>query len=314
MTETKENTTKYIRTAAITALAGNAVLAVLKICAGFIVESGALIGDGIDSSTDVLISIVTLAVVKIIDKPADAEHPWGHRRAETVATIFLSFIIFFAGAQLIIESISKLASGEQRYAPANIAFIVTFISIAGKALLAWNQRLLGKRAGSAILKANAVNMAGDVLISLGVLTGFVIYALTGWDKIDAIIAALIGAWIIKTAAGIFKETNLELMDGSSDTGPYRSIVDAVYAVDGASNPHHARIRSVGGFLDIDLDIDIDPQCTVYKAHKITSKVEREIRQRCENVFHVTIHMEPRGDKSAESFGLSEEEMRNGLPQ
>ena len=314
MTEAKVNTTKYIRAAAITALAGNAVLTVLKICAGLIVESGALIGDGIDSSTDVLISIVTLAVVKIIDKPADAGHPWGHRRAETVATIFLSFIIFFAGAQLIINSISQIISGEQRYAPSYIAFVVTLISIAGKALLAWNQRLLGKRTGSAILKANAANMAGDVLISVGVLTGFVIYELTGWDKIDAIIATFIGAWIIKTAAGIFMETNLELMDGSSDTGPYRSIVDAVDAVEGASNPHHARIRRIGGFLDIDLDIDIDPQCTVYKAHKIASNVEKEIRRRCENAYHVTIHMEPRGDRAAESFGLSEEEMRNGLPQ
>jgi cation diffusion facilitator family transporter len=314
MTETKNSITKYIRIAAITALIGNAVLAVLKICAGLIAQSGALVGDGIDSSTDVLISIVTLAVVKIIEKPADAEHPWGHKRAETVATISLSFLIFFAGAQLIINSISKLISGEQSYAPSYIAFAVTFISIAGKALLAWNQRLLGKRTGSAMLKANAANMASDVLISLGVLVGFVISTITGWNKIDAIIAALIGAWIIKTATGIFKETNLELMDGSSDIGPYRSIVDAVDSVDGASNPHHARIRSIGGFLDIDLDIDIDPQCTVYKAHKIASNVEREIRRRCENVFHVTIHMEPRGDRAIESFGLSEEEMRNGIAQ
>ena len=107
---------------------------------------------------------------------------------------------------------------------------------------------------------------------------------------------------------------MELMDGSSDVGPYRSIVDAVDAVEGASNPHHARIRRIGGFLDIDLDIDIDPQCTVYKAHKIASNVEKEIRRRCENVYHVTIHMEPRGDRAAESFGLSEEEMRNGTSQ
>ena len=108
MTDNNNDKTKYIRIAAITAIVGNAILAILKIIASVFSGSGALIGDGIDSSTDVLISIITLVVIRILSKPADAEHPWGHRRAETIATAFLSFIIFFAGAQLIINSFSNL--------------------------------------------------------------------------------------------------------------------------------------------------------------------------------------------------------------
>ena len=179
MTVDNDNKTKYIRTAAITAIMGNAVLATLKIIIGIFSDSGALIGDGIDSSTDVLISIITLVIVGVISKPADKEHPWGHGRAETVATVFLSFIIFFAGAQLIISSISKLFSGAQQFVPSAMAIVATLISIAGKVLLAWSQHILGKRTNSIMIKANAKNMASDVLISLGVLAGLIISLLTG---------------------------------------------------------------------------------------------------------------------------------------
>ena len=298
--------TKYIRIAAISAIAGNAALAILKIIAGMLSGSGALIGDGIDSSTDVLIGIITLIVVRIISKPADIEHPWGHGRAETISTILLSFIILFAGAQLIISSVSTLISGNRSFEPSAAAFIVTLSSIAGKILLAWSQYMLGKRADSAMIRANGKNMASDVLISAGVLLGLVISFFTGMAYADTIISILIGVWIIKTAVGIFLEVNLELMDGNKDMEPYRIIVRAVNSVNGAANPHHARIRRIAGFWDIDFDIDVDPECTVLEAHIIASKVESEIKLSLENVYDIMIHIEPSGDNALEAFGLSED--------
>jgi cation diffusion facilitator family transporter len=310
-TENKnENKTKYIRTAATIALIGNAVLAVLKITAGILAPSGALIGDGIDSATDILIGIITLFVVKILSKPADAEHPWGHRRAETVATAFLSFVIFFAGAQLIIDSISNLIA-DAHAVPTAAAVAVTVISIIGKILIAYSQYMLGKRADSAMIKANAKNMAGDVLISVGVLAGFLITFFTETAHADSVVAIFIGAWIIKTAAGIFIDANLELMDGNSDMESYRVIVDAVNAVKGASNPHRARMRRIAGFWDISFDINVDPKCSVSQAHMIASRVEGEIKKRLENVFDIIVHVEPSGDDTAEAFGLSEDEINNG---
>ena len=300
---------KYIRTAAVIGIAGNAILAALKIVVGVITQSAALIGDGIDSSTDVLISIITLVVVKVISAPADVKHPWGHGRAETVAVAFLSFMIFFAGAQLTVNSVSNLISGTHNFVPSTMAIIVTLVSIVGKILLAWSQYILGKRADSPMLKANAKNMAGDVLISFGVLIGLVISLLTDSAYADTIIALLIGAWIIKIAVGIFLEANLELMDGNSDMAPYRVIVDAVDSVEGAYDPHRARMRRVAGFWDIDFDIGVDPRCTVSEAHDIASQVEQEVKKRLENVFDIMIHIEPRGDCATESFGLSEDDMR-----
>ena len=309
MTTNNNKNTKYIRIAAITAIVGNAVLAMLKITMGIFSDSGAMIGDGIDSSTDVLISVITLVVIRILSKPADTEHPWGHRRAETIATAFLSFIIFFAGAQLIVNSFSNLIADIHTPTPSAFAVIVLIISIIGKVLLALNQYILGKRANSAMLKANAKNMAADVLISFGVLVGFAIAYLTGSGHADAVMAILIGAWIIKTAVGIFLETNLELMDGNNDIKQYQIIVESVNAVEGASNPHRARMRRIAGFWDIDLDINVNPQIPVIEAHKIASKVEQEIKNRLDDVFDIMIHIEPCGDDAVEAFGLSERDMQ-----
>jgi cation diffusion facilitator family transporter len=309
LTILSDDKAKYIKIAAIITLTGNAILAVLKITTGLFAGSSALVGDGMDSSADVLIGVITLIVVRIISKPADAGHPWGHGRAETVATVFLSFIIFFAGGQLIISSVSNLIFGEQNIAPSSTAIVVTLVSIFGKILLAWSQFILGKRADSAMIKANAKNMANDVLISFGVLIGLVVSGLTDSAYADTIIAILIGAWIIKTAVSIFLEANLELMDGNNDMEPYRVIADAVNAVEGATNPHRARMRRIAGFWDIDFDIDVDPKCTVSEAHDIASQVENEIKNRLENVFDIMIHVEPRGDDAIEIFGLTENLMR-----
>ena len=301
---------KYIRSAAITAIVGNIILVILKIVVGIISKSGAMVGDGIDSSADVLIGVVTLVVVGIMTKPADVNHPWGHRRAEAMATVFLSFVIFFAGAQLIVASISNLFMGVRNVEHSTVAIIATIVSIIGKVLLALNQYILGKRADSAMIKANAKNMAGDILTSSSVLIGLVISEFMESAYADTIIAILIGAWIIKTSVSIFLEANLELMDGNENMKPYRVIVEAVEATEGASNPHHARIRRIGGFWDIDFDIGVDPNCSVLEAHSIATNVEAEIKNRLENVFDIMIHIEPCGDDSDETFGLSEEEMRS----
>ncbi len=298
-----------IRVAAGVAVAGNAVLAAMKICAGVLSGSGALVSDGIDSSADVIIGVITLVVVRVISKPADVGHPWGHGRAETVTTAFLAFLLFFMGGQLVIGAGARLFSGEHTAAPSFLAVVISLVSIAGKSLLAWFQYMLGRRAGSAMIKANAKNMAADILISAGVLAGLGISAVTGSARADTVISGLIGLWIIKTAVGIFLEANLELMDGNTDTEPYHVIIDAVNAVEGASNPHRARMRSVGGFWDIDFDIDVDPGCTILQAHEIASRVEAEIKNRLENVFDIMIHVEPQGEHITESFGLSEAMMR-----
>jgi cation diffusion facilitator family transporter len=296
---------RLIRLAAWIAMLGNGLLAALKIYAGVRGQSLAVIGDGIDTSVDVLIAIMTLAVAKIISRPADAGHPWGHGRAETVATALLSFLLFFAGAQLMLNSGAQLISGEIREVPEPLALLATLVSILGKIILAWTQRFLGKKAQSPMLQANAKNMIGDVVISAGVLAGLLLSTLTGAGLIDSVAALLVGLWVIKSAVEIFFEANAELMDGGSGKEFYRAVFEAVHSVAGAGNPHRARMRRIAGFWDIDLDIEVDPALTIREAHAIASQVERAIKGRIEGVYDIMVHVEPAGNSEQEGFGLQE---------
>ncbi len=299
---------KLIRTASFIALFGNAALAVIKIVAGLLAGSLAVLGDGIDSSTDVVIAIMSLVVAGIIAAPADKEHPWGHGRAETVATTILAFILFFAGGQLILSAAHKLIDGVSPAVPAPVTLFVTGISIAGKLLLAWSQFAFGKKSGSAMLVANGQNMRNDVIISAGVLVGLAISIGFRLPAADAVVALLVGLWVLRSSVAVFLEANMELMDGSSDQSPYRAVFDAVRTVEGAGNPHRARMRRIAGLWDIDLDIEVDGDRSVREAHAISAEVERAIKERVEGVYDIVVHVEPMGAASthaAEGYGLSE---------
>jgi cation diffusion facilitator family transporter len=298
-----------IRKASLIALAGNSILMLVKIGAGIYSESLAVIGDGIDTSVDVLISIMTLFVSRVISKPADKEHPWGHGRAETVATTLLSFLLFFAGTQLVLKSVSAIYSHRISEVPSSLALFATVFSIGGKLLLALSQYRYGKKADSAMLRANAKNMASDVVLSAGVLAGlgFSMYFRLG--TIDQAAAILVGIWVVKSAVGIFLEVNAELMDGGSGQEFYRAVFEAVQSVEGAGNPHRTRMRRIAGLWDIDIDIEVDPDMSVRKAHHIASRVETAIKERVEGVYDIMVHVEPIGDSlrdEQEGYGLKPE--------
>ncbi len=305
---------RLIRRAAMIALFGNAFLAVIKIVTGFVSGSLAVAGDGIDSSTDVIVAVMSLIVSRVIAAPADEEHPWGHGRAETVATIALSFILFFAGGQLVISSAKALFSGEQRPLPGTAALVVTAVSIVGKLILSWTQFSFAKAARSSMLEANGKNMRGDVLISTAVLLGLGISTLFKIPAADPAIALLVGLWVIRAAFSIFREANLELMDGTTDKALYEQLFAAVRSVPDAGNPHRARIRSLASALDIDLDIEVNGDMSVRDAHEVAVSVEKAIRERIDNVYDIVVHVEPTGSAeeegaSGESYGLSESSVK-----
>jgi cation diffusion facilitator family transporter len=291
--------------ASLIALVGNAVLALAKLAVGFIAGSLAVVGDGIDSSTDVVIAIVALITSRIVEKPGDREHPYGHSRAETMATTILAFIVFFAGAQLLVRTGGELLSGRIPELPSKIALVVTAASIFGKLLLAWSQFHYGKKTGSAMLIANGKNMRGDVVISSAVLVGLFFTFVLGLPVLDRVTALLVSLWVMKVAAGIFLEANTELMDGVADRGLYASIFGAVGSIDGAGNPHRTRVRRLGSLLIVDLDIEVDPALTVAAAHEIAIAVERAIKDSLPEVYDVIVHVEPSGNREeGERFGLT----------
>jgi cation diffusion facilitator family transporter len=305
-----ENRTTIIQKASWIAFGGNLILAFSKIFIGILSNSLAVLSDGIDSATDVLIAAMTLIAAKITSKPGDREHPYGHSRIETVATAIISFILFFAGAQILFKAIGGIFSGVPEELPSTMAIWVTIASIGGKLALSWSQFHFGRKSGSPMLIANAKNMRGDVVTSAAVLVGLGLTYLTGLAVMDEILGALVALWILKNAVEIFMEANTELMDGTNSREPYREIFAAIAKVPSVDNPHRVRLRRVGSMLIIDLDIEVDPAMTVYESHKIALKVEKAIKESLPDVYDVIVHIEPLGNIEDEKFGLTARDVKH----
>lgn len=294
-----------LRRASWVSTIGNAVLSSAKITVGIIAGSMAVLGDGIDSATDVFISIVMLITARIVSRPPSRKYPFGFDKAEGIATKIVSLVVFYAGVQMLVSSVTAIFSGTARELPGELSLWVTGFSIVGKLALAWYQFRIGKRAGSNLVIANAKNMSVDVLISAGVLVGLFFTFILNQPILDAVTGFIISAFIIKTAVEIFVESNVELMDGVRDEGVYGKIFDAVSGVEGASNPHRVRTRLIGGQYMIYLDVEADGGITLSAAHDIAQRVEDAIRASIENVYDIVVHVEPHGSyHAAEPFGIA----------
>jgi cation diffusion facilitator family transporter len=298
--------TQQIKYASWVGIIGNSLLAIVKILVGFIAGSLAVIGDGIDTLSDVLTYIITLFTARVISKPPDPKFPYGYRKAETISTKVLSFIIFFAGAQLLIATAGRIISQEPREMPSIIAIYVTILSIVGKAILAAWQFKAGKKAESSMIIANAKNMRNDILISASVLVGLVFTFVLEMPVLDLVTGMLVSLWIIKVAFNIFQESNMELMDGVTDTEVYFKIFKVVEKVEGARNPHRIRVRHLANMLLMAMDIEVDKDIRVIEAHEICKRVENKLREEIPNIYDILIHIEPEGNvEKDEVFGISE---------
>lgn len=302
---------RILKIASFISIIGNLILAAAKIIIGLLSGSLAVLGDGLDSLTDIFISLITLAASIIVSKPPDSNHPYGHFRAETIATSILAFIMFFIGGQLILSSMDKLLNHNDFVLPGAMAVYVTIFSIFGKLLLSWSQYRLGKKADSTLLIANSKNMLNDVITSASVLIGLTVAFYFQLPVIDKILAILVGCWIMFSAVRIFKGLLSELMEGEENQEIYDKIFKTIEQLGSTFNPHRVRIRKIGAMYAVDLDIEIDGAMSVKEAHEITQKMERKIHEVIPNLYDIMIHMEPIGNiEEKESFGLRAKDLKN----
>lgn len=300
---------KQIVRASWVSITGNAILAVMKITVGMIAGSMAVVADGVDSASDILTSIITLITAHIMSRPPDIHYPYGYERADSIASKALSFVIFFAGAQLAISTVTQLSEGVERGMPSLFAVWVIIASILGKLFLAIYQFKVGKKTGSTMLVANARNMQSDVLISLAVLIGLICTFVFKMPIIDIITALAVSVWIMITAIRIFFQTNRDLMDGMGDPDMYKKVFKLITCIKGVYNPHRARIRKTGNQYIIDIDIEVDGSKTVIESHDISREVEKRIKKGIPNVYDVIVHIEPYGNvEKDEKFGVSNKDL------
>ncbi len=297
---------KLIIQASWVSIIGNATLAILKIVIGFISGSLAVVADGIDSASDIVTSTITLVTARLLAKPPNIKYPYGYEKADAIATKALSFVIFFAGAQLAIATTRRIFFSETLEMPGKLAIIITVISIFGKIFLAFYLKKKGKETSSSMLLANGKNMQNDIIISLSVLLGLVFIYYLKLPVIDIIIALCVSLWIMWSGIQIFLKTNIELMDGMKDPELYCELFNAVKKVEGAHNPHRVRLRKLGNLHMISMDLEVESTMTVLDAHDVAKNVEDEIKAAIPNVYDIVVHIEPLGNKElGEKFGLRE---------
>jgi cation diffusion facilitator family transporter len=297
---------KKIERASWLGIVGNGLLSVLKITAGIAAGSFAVVSDGIDSANDILTSLVTLISARVAARRPTARFPYGYTRADTIATKLLSFVIFFAGAELIISAVRHILADTPTDLPSPLAVYVTIVSIAAKIFLAYYKISVGRRVNSSMLIADGKNMQNDVIISVAVLAGLVATHALEMPVLDSVTALIVSVWIIRVAFKIFMESNTELMDGLHSTRVYDRVFEAVGRIPEAESPHRVRARHVGHLYVIDLDIEVDSELSVVAAHDIAQQTEEMIRAVVPNVYDVVVHVEPRGNAEGECFGVSED--------
>ncbi|KLO21209.1 cation diffusion facilitator family transporter [Marinitoga sp. 1155] len=289
----------------------NTLLAILKILIGFFTNSMAILADGFDTATDILTSFMTLIAGKISNRPPDIEHPYGHERAETIATKVVSLVIIYAGFEVFINSLKRLINKEIIIENIIYVVIVAFISVITKYILYKYRLSIGKKINSNAIIADALNMRNDILTSSSVLIGIGILYFTKVWWLDPLIAIGVSFMIFKTGFEQFMESSNEFMESSQELKKiYNDVIIEAEKLKCARKPHKVRARKFGHKIFVDMHLELPPDMTVKKANEICAKLEKNIKDRNNEIRDIVIHIEPYGNAEKECFGLSAENIKD----
>jgi len=289
----------------IIAIITNVLLAIVKVSVGVIFNSMAVLADGIDTTTDILTSSTVLISSLISRKPPDREHPYGHQRAENIGAKVISFVIFYAGISLLIESVKRLINGQFDILQGFIPLIAAVLSVAGKTFLFAIEYSTGKKTKSQAMIAEAKNMRNDIIMSVLVFVGVILNKI-GLAWMDPLISVVMSFIILRVAWDVFEENAHELMDGlyENEMWIYEKVFEVCKAC-GAHNPHKVRIRKIGGRFDIDMDVEVNGNMSVRQAHEITKCIRKRLSD-SKDIYDVVVHVEPEGNNENEPYGLSQD--------
>ncbi|MBP3951619.1 cation diffusion facilitator family transporter [Bacillus suaedae] len=264
-------------------------LSIAKLTSGYLGNSGALLADGLNNSTDVVASIAVLIGLKIARRPPDKNHLYGHYRAETVASLIAAFIMVSVGIQVIIEAAKNLME------PGNVVpdMFTGWVALGSSVIMffvyLYNMKL-GKRIKSQSVQAAAKDNLSDSLVSIGAFIG-IVGSQFGLGWLDTATAIAVGLIIIKTAIGIFKVAVLELTDGF-DVNELDEIRKTVNDNPKIEEVKTLKARMHGNQTFVDLVIVTDDHLNVVESHQITEEIENTLKEK-HDVQHAHIHIEPR---------------------
>lgn len=291
------NRAQEIRRITVVGAIVNIILTILKIIAGILGRSAAMVADGIHSLSDLLSDIVVLVFTHISSKGKDKKHSFGHGKFETLATLIVSVILVAAGARLMadgIRSIIEVTNGKIIPAPGSIALWAAIISIISKEILYHATMRIAKRANSPVVIANAWHHRSDALSSIGALAGIGGAMVLGdkWTILDPIASCCISIAIIVVAIKMALPSLAELLETSLPDEIEKDIINIANSVQGVDDIHELKTRRNGISYIMDAHIVVNPHISITEAHNIATDVENAIREKYGNETQINIHIEP----------------------
>lgn len=267
----------------------NLILFIIKLSVGILVSSIAVMADAFNNLSDAASSVITIIGFKMADKPADAEHPFGHGRMEYISALIVAFMVMLVGVQFVKSSIERILN------PIGInfeliPFILLLISISLKFWLSKFNKYVGEKIDSSALKAASVDALGDVFTSSCVAISFLVSRFTSFP-IDGYFGVLVALFIIYSGFTLVKETINPLIGEAPDPELVKQIKKMVLNYDNVTGVHDLIIHNYGpGRCMASIHAEIPSDISVMKIHEIIDDAERTISN--ELNIYLVIHMDP----------------------
>ncbi len=278
------------------ALAANVVISAAKLAAGIFGHSQALVADSVHSMSDSVTDVAVLVGVRYWSAPADANHPHGHRRIETLITAAIGLLLFAVAGGIVYHAIVTLHQ-EDEGVPGWVAFAAALVSIAGKeGLYRWTAAV-GRRIRSPAVVANAWHHRSDGLSSVPAALAVLAARLLGpeWVFIDHVGAVVVSLFILRAAWRIVRPALGELVDVGAPREEREQVQRIAEATAGVRAVHKLRTRYSGSGLEVDLHVKVDPELSVREGHDISEDVKRRLIAEGPGVLDVVVHLEPQED-------------------
>jgi cation diffusion facilitator family transporter len=267
-------------------------LIVFKVVVGLLTHSISIVAQAADSLLDLFAGIITLSAIRFAAKPADAEHQYGHGKAEDIAAVGQAILIFVAGGLIIYSAIDRIVTKNYVVEQPEAGIAVMAVSVVVSIFLSRHLLRVSRRTGSIALEANARNIATDVYSTSAVLAGLAILRFTGLNIIDPILAIAVAVYILKVAVDTIRKPISGLLDEKLPPSQEAVIEESLRRHSREVSGYHAlRTRRSGSQSYIDLHLVIAGDISLDQAHQICDQVETEIQSALREAS-VTIHAEP----------------------
>ena len=282
------NRLKKVRQVLFFTLILNIAVAVAKIVYGYLTDSISMLSDGFHSFFDGTSNIIGLIGIWMASHPPDEDHPYGHRKFETLSTIAIVVLIFSAGIEILREAYSRLST-PLHVEVTSLSFIIMGITLVINIWVMTYETRKGRELKSDFLIADAMHTKTDIFISLSVVASL-LAARMGYPAIDLVAAFAITLFIAKMGISILKSATAVLTDAACmDPGEIRTVVQKVQGVKAC---HGIRTRGNEDSVNIDLHVMVDPDMKTSDAHDTAHEVEEALKKSFSSVVDVVIHIEP----------------------